>query len=142
MGNKLSELQKKDKLRKKNDANYKAVCDAMQCKYDEHMIRNIETVNKSDVNVVIGINSEEEIILWCRASRIGKCKYKFVCGEDYIKFKSNYVLYRHARCSGCDELNHHGYPCVSHYHFFGTVKLHSNNIVKYMISKGIKHKIE
>ncbi len=129
-------------IKQKNAINFARVCDKMQLKYDGHIIRNINKVLMKDSNAIIGLNEEDEIMLWCSASRIGRRRYKFNWADECITFKSAYVPYKHLRCSSCDLLNARKFPCHRHYHFFANIKVHSKNIVNYMNIHHMNYKIE
>lgn len=128
--------------KQKNTVNFERVCEKAQRKYDDHIIRNINQILMKDNDAVIGINEEDEIILWCSSSRIGRCKYKFAWADDCITFKSVYVPYKHLRCSSCDLLNAKKFPCHKYYHYFANVKVHSQNIINYLKIHHINYKIE
>lgn len=117
------------------------VCNKAQQKYDKIMIQNIDQILLRDKNAIIGINFDTDIMLWCCSSRIGRCKYKFIWADECVNFKSVYVPFKHLRCSSCDLLNQK-FPCYKNYHFFANIKVHFDNIIKYMVEHQIKYKIE
>lgn len=136
---KLIEMEQRNS-KYKNMVKFATVCDKIQHEYNDHVIRKIDEIVEKDKNVVIGLdNLDTEVMVWCSASRFGRCRYKFVWADESISFKSTYVPYRHLRCSSCDLLKEMKYPCRKHYHFFANVKVNHNKIVKYMESKGIQY---